>query len=122
LLAPAVVGGWNDASLYNNDSHYQLRPTMRESAPLALAVLSAVLFYLGSSGQQWRRTPLWPRYSRKLALALGITAWWALAQVSHWATCIAMVLSLQMTCLIVCSSIGAVCAWRRIPPARRPAR
>jgi hypothetical protein len=110
----------NAASLYNNDSHYQLRPAMRESAPLALAVLSALLFYLGSSGQQWRSAPLWPRYSRKLALVLGVAAWWVLAQASPWPTCIAVVLSVQMTCLIACSSVGALCAWRRITPAQRP--
>ena len=41
---------------------------MREFLPVALAFVSALLFYLGSPGQQWRAAPLWPRLSQGAAL------------------------------------------------------
>ncbi|WP_246257023.1 hypothetical protein [Pararobbsia alpina] len=76
--------------------------------PVALAFASALLFYLGSPGQQWRASPLWPRASRKAAIVTAIGALFAGVDRDDLAPTLFVVLTTQMACLVAFPSIGAL--------------
>ena len=81
---------------------------MREYLPVALAFVSALLFYLGSPGQQWRASPLWPRFSRKAAAVAALGALFAGADTDHLAATLSIVLTTQMACLVAFPFVGAL--------------
>jgi hypothetical protein len=81
---------------------------MREYLPVALAFVSALLFYLGSPGQQWRASPLWPRASRKAAVIAATGALFAGVESDRLATTLSVILTTQMACLVAFPFIGAL--------------
>jgi hypothetical protein len=81
---------------------------MREYLPVALAFISALLFYLGSPGQQWRASPLWPRVSRKAAAVVAIGALFAGVDTHHLAATLSVVLTTQMACLVAFPFLAAL--------------
>lgn len=81
---------------------------MREYLPVALAFVSALLIYLGSPGQQWRASALWPRYSRKVALVAAIAALFIGADSDHLATTLSIMLTTQMACFVAFPFIGVL--------------
>jgi ABC-type nitrate/sulfonate/bicarbonate transport system permease component len=86
---------------------------MRVFSPVALAIASALLFYLGSPRQQWLRSPLWPRYSRRAAALLAVGAVLANAGAQHLATSLSVVLTALMAALVACPFIGVLLGrWR----------
>jgi len=81
---------------------------MREYLPVALAFVSALLFYLGSPGQQWRASPLWPRVSRKLAAVAALGALFAGVGTEHLPATLSVVVTTQMACLVAFPIVGAL--------------
>ncbi len=92
---------------------------MREYLPVALAFVSALLIYLGSPGQQWRATPLWPHFSRKLALASALIAPFTGTHTTHPATAFFIVITTLMACLV---TFPFLAAFRRGNPASESQR
>ncbi|WP_109480068.1 hypothetical protein [Paraburkholderia sp. C35] len=81
---------------------------MREFLPVALAFVSALLFYLGSPGQQWRAAPLWPRFSRRLALiALGASLVPGIAE-GHLAATLSIVVTTLMAGFVAFPFVAAL--------------
>jgi hypothetical protein len=99
------------------------RRFMREYLPVALAFVSALLLYLGSPGQQWRTSALWPRYSRKMAALAAVCAVVAGAMdgtnAGHLWVTFCLVLTTQMACLVAFPFIGALWKPRRSTETRR---
>lgn len=73
---------------------------MLASLPVALAFGSALLFYLGSPGQQWRAAPLWPRFSRRVALAGALAALIPCMVTGHPATTLALLVTTWMASFV----------------------
>jgi hypothetical protein len=92
---------------------------MREYLPVVLGFVSALLFYLGSPGQQWRASPLWPRVSRKAAAVAALGALFAGVDSDHLATTLSAFLTTQMACLVAFPFIG-VLRTRGRPGASKP--
>jgi hypothetical protein len=86
---------------------------MRGYFPVALAFVSALLFYLGSAGQQWRAAPLWPRISRPAAAVAAVGALFAGVANDHVAATFAVVVTTLMACLVAFPFIGVVRHRRR---------
>ncbi|MBN3763598.1 hypothetical protein [Burkholderia sp. Ac-20365] len=82
---------------------------MREFLPVALAFVSALLFYLGSPGQQWRAAPLWPRFSRRAALIALIAAVISGGAAGHLATTLSIVITTLMASFVAFPFVAALC-------------
>jgi hypothetical protein len=92
---------------------------MHGSLPVALAFVSALLFYLGSPGQQWRTAPLWPRFSRTAAVIAMIAALFADIDTGHLATTLPVVVTTQMACLVAFPFMGALRRRARLAGTKR---
>lgn len=90
---------------------------MRAFLPAALALASALLFYLGSPRQQWLRAPLWPRHSRPAAALLTVCALFADGGTQPFATSLSIVLTALMTGFVACPLVGVLLGrWRIAGP------
>jgi ABC-type uncharacterized transport system permease subunit len=92
---------------------------MREFLPVALAFVSALLFYLGSPGQQWRATPLPPRSSRSLACLAVIAAIVPGVLDGHTATTLSIVITTLMASLVAFPFVAVAVSRRRAVRPRR---
>jgi hypothetical protein len=81
---------------------------MREFLPVALAFASALFFYLGSPGQQWRVAPLWPRFSRRAALVAVIASIIPGAAAGHFASTLAIVVTTLMASFVAFPFVAAL--------------
>jgi len=81
---------------------------MREFLPVALAFVSALLFYLGSPGQQWRAAPLWPRLSQGAALVAFMAALIPGIAAGHLATTLSIVITTLMASFVAFPFVAAL--------------
>jgi hypothetical protein len=81
---------------------------MREFLPVALAFVSALLFYLGSPGQQWRAAPLWPRACRSAALVAAIAALIPGIVAGHLATTLSIDITTVMASFVAFPFVAAL--------------
>jgi hypothetical protein len=81
---------------------------MREFLPVALAFVSALFFYLGSPGQQWRVAPLWPRFSLRAALVALIAAVIPGVTSGHLASTLSIVVTTLMASFVAFPFVAAL--------------
>ncbi|CAG9191303.1 conserved membrane hypothetical protein [Paraburkholderia sabiae] len=81
---------------------------MREFLPVALAFVSALFFYLGSPGQQWRVAPLWPRFSRRASLVALIAAVIPGVTSGHLASTLSIVVTTLMASFVAFPFVAAL--------------
>jgi ABC-type uncharacterized transport system permease subunit len=83
---------------------------MREFLPVALAFVSALLFYLGSPGQQWLKASLPSRLTTRTALLVAIVAVVPGALEGHTATTLSVVVTTLMASFV---AFPFVAVWRK---------
>jgi hypothetical protein len=92
---------------------------MSEFLPIALALLSALLVYLGSPAQHWLTAPLSHRYGRTTAALIAVGALLTGAIAWPLTTDFAIVLTTQMACFVAFPFLGALWQNRRPGIAKR---